>query len=120
MAFKYFPLFLSGNSTSSSNDDRVLNTKDFSTRGSLSRTKTLAVEPSAGIAAGGGFGGGGGANKWMRLRTLHLSTADALPPLPVKMAWVRNGLLILGKFCVDVITVILILVRHRRFAPIFN
>ena len=88
-------LLSTGNASPSSTDDRNLNSKDFS-RGSLTRTKTLAVEP-VGISTGsGGFGGGGGAKKWMRLRTLQLSTADALPPLPVKMAWVRNGLLILG------------------------
>jgi len=34
--------------------------------------------------------------RWMCLRTTHLKTADGLPPLPMQMSWVREGILIVG------------------------
>ncbi|XP_015792670.1 dmX-like protein 2 isoform X2 [Tetranychus urticae] len=34
--------------------------------------------------------------RWMKLRTTHLKTADGLPPLPMQMSWVRDGILVVG------------------------
>ena len=34
--------------------------------------------------------------RWMCLRTTHLKTADGLPPLPMQMSWVRDGILVVG------------------------
>ncbi|PAA63619.1 hypothetical protein BOX15_Mlig031963g1, partial [Macrostomum lignano] len=34
--------------------------------------------------------------RWMRLRAIQLSTADDLAPLPMRVAWVREGLLVVG------------------------
>ena len=34
--------------------------------------------------------------RWMKLRSLELSTADCLPPLPMHLSWVREGLLVVG------------------------
>ena len=34
--------------------------------------------------------------RWMCLRTTHLRTADGLPPLPMQMSWVRDGILVVG------------------------
>ena len=33
---------------------------------------------------------------WMKMRTTKLQTADDLPPLPVQMSWVRDGILVVG------------------------
>ncbi|XP_069136751.1 dmX-like protein 2 [Argopecten irradians] len=34
--------------------------------------------------------------KWMKLRSIDLSTADGLPPLPMHLSWVRGGILVVG------------------------
>ncbi|XP_022257757.1 dmX-like protein 2 isoform X5 [Limulus polyphemus] len=34
--------------------------------------------------------------RWMRLRTTHLTTVDGLPPLPMQLSWVRDGILVVG------------------------
>lgn len=34
--------------------------------------------------------------RWMSLRTIELQTADGLPPLPMQMSWVRDGILVVG------------------------
>ena len=34
--------------------------------------------------------------RWMAIRSNNLSTADSLPPLPMMMSWVRNGILVVG------------------------
>ncbi|RWS14486.1 dmX-like protein 2, partial [Dinothrombium tinctorium] len=34
--------------------------------------------------------------RWMTLRTTQLETADGLPPLPMQMSWVRDGILVVG------------------------
>ncbi|KAL1453926.1 hypothetical protein WDU94_010228 [Cyamophila willieti] len=34
--------------------------------------------------------------RWMKLRKINLSTADGLPPLPMQMSWVRDGILVVG------------------------
>ncbi|XP_041373660.1 dmX-like protein 2 isoform X2 [Gigantopelta aegis] len=34
--------------------------------------------------------------RWMRLRSIDLSTADGLPPLPMHLSWVRAGILVVG------------------------
>ena len=34
--------------------------------------------------------------RWMCLRTTHLRTVDGLPPLPMQMSWVRDGILVVG------------------------
>ncbi|XP_076371203.1 dmX-like protein 2 isoform X5 [Tachypleus tridentatus] len=34
--------------------------------------------------------------RWMRLRTTQLTTTDGLPPLPMQLSWVRNGILVVG------------------------
>lgn len=34
--------------------------------------------------------------RWMKIRTVELSTADGLPPLPMHISWVRDGLLVVG------------------------
>ena len=34
--------------------------------------------------------------KWLRLRSLELSTADGLPPLPMHVSWAKDGVLIVG------------------------
>lgn len=32
----------------------------------------------------------------MKLRRIDLTTADGLPPLPMQMSWVRDGILVVG------------------------
>lgn len=32
----------------------------------------------------------------MKLRKIDLTTADGLPPLPMQMSWVRDGILVVG------------------------
>jgi len=34
--------------------------------------------------------------QWMKLRTIELTTADGLPPLPMHISWVRGGILVVG------------------------
>ena len=34
--------------------------------------------------------------RWMKIRSVELSTADGLPPLPMHISWVRDGLLVVG------------------------
>ncbi|XP_022913173.2 dmX-like protein 2 isoform X2 [Onthophagus taurus] len=34
--------------------------------------------------------------KWMTLRKIELQTADGLPPLPMQISWVRDGILVVG------------------------
>lgn len=34
--------------------------------------------------------------RWMNLRTTDLITADGLPPLPMQLSWVRDGILVVG------------------------
>ncbi|UYV72066.1 DMXL1 [Cordylochernes scorpioides] len=34
--------------------------------------------------------------RWMKIRTTHLSTADGLPPLPMQISWVRDGIFVVG------------------------
>ena len=34
--------------------------------------------------------------RWMAIRTTNLRTADSLPPLPMQMSWVRDGILVVG------------------------
>lgn len=34
--------------------------------------------------------------RWMKLRHIELETADGLPPLPMQMSWVRDGILVVG------------------------
>lgn len=34
--------------------------------------------------------------RWMKLRQIDLHTADGLPPLPMQMSWVRDGILVVG------------------------
>lgn len=34
--------------------------------------------------------------RWMKLRQIELSSADGLPPLPMQMSWVRDGILVVG------------------------
>ncbi|KAK6643958.1 hypothetical protein RUM43_000223 [Polyplax serrata] len=34
--------------------------------------------------------------RWMKLRRIDLSTADGLPPLPMQISWVRDGILVVG------------------------
>lgn len=34
--------------------------------------------------------------RWMKLRQIDLCTADGLPPLPMQMSWVRDGILMVG------------------------
>ncbi|CAG2169135.1 unnamed protein product [Oppiella nova] len=34
--------------------------------------------------------------RWMTLRSTDLATADGLPPLPMQLAWVRDGILVVG------------------------
>lgn len=34
--------------------------------------------------------------RWMKLRQIELHTADGLPPLPMQMSWVRDGILVVG------------------------
>jgi hypothetical protein len=32
----------------------------------------------------------------MKLRKIDLTTADGLPPLPMQISWVRDGILVVG------------------------
>lgn len=34
--------------------------------------------------------------RWMKLRSIELTTADGLPPLPMHMSWVRSGILVVA------------------------
>lgn len=34
--------------------------------------------------------------RWMKLRVIDLKTADGLPPLPMQISWVRDGILVVG------------------------
>ncbi|KAF6020291.1 Rbcn-3A [Bugula neritina] len=34
--------------------------------------------------------------RWMRLRSVELSTADGLPPLPMHVSWAKDGVLVVG------------------------
>ncbi|KAG8230549.1 hypothetical protein J437_LFUL008372 [Ladona fulva] len=34
--------------------------------------------------------------RWMKLRKIELRTADGLPPLPMQISWVRDGILVIG------------------------
>ncbi|XP_055296544.1 dmX-like protein 2 isoform X5 [Sitodiplosis mosellana] len=34
--------------------------------------------------------------RWMKLRQIELHTADGLPPLPMQLSWVRDGILVVG------------------------
>ncbi|GLH09346.1 DmX-like protein 2, partial [Gryllus bimaculatus] len=34
--------------------------------------------------------------RWMKLRKIDLMTADGLPPLPMQLSWVRDGILVVG------------------------
>nr|XP_034195930.1 dmX-like protein 2 isoform X6 [Osmia lignaria] len=34
--------------------------------------------------------------RWMKLRKIELTTADGLPPLPMQISWVRDGILVVG------------------------
>ncbi|XP_039758479.1 dmX-like protein 2 isoform X1 [Pararge aegeria] len=34
--------------------------------------------------------------RWMQLRRIQLKTADGLPPLPMQISWVRDGILVVG------------------------
>ncbi|XP_055376112.1 dmX-like protein 2 [Condylostylus longicornis] len=34
--------------------------------------------------------------RWMKLRQIDLETADGLPPLPMHISWVRDGILVVG------------------------
>ncbi len=34
--------------------------------------------------------------RWMKIRSIDLSTADGLPPLPMHLSWVRDGILVVG------------------------
>ncbi|CAH1797131.1 unnamed protein product [Owenia fusiformis] len=34
--------------------------------------------------------------RWMKLRSIEFATADALPPLPMHISWVRDGILVVG------------------------
>ena len=34
--------------------------------------------------------------RWLRLRSLELKTADGLPPLPMHLSWVRDGIFVVG------------------------
>lgn len=34
--------------------------------------------------------------RWLRLRSLELRTADGLPPLPMHLSWVRDGIFVVG------------------------
>ncbi|XP_068622766.1 dmX-like protein 2 [Battus philenor] len=34
--------------------------------------------------------------RWMQLRRIDLKTADGLPPLPMQISWVRDGILVVG------------------------
>lgn len=34
--------------------------------------------------------------RWMKLRQIELHTSDGLPPLPMQMSWVRDGILVVG------------------------
>ncbi|XP_047120921.1 dmX-like protein 2 [Schistocerca piceifrons] len=34
--------------------------------------------------------------RWMKLRKVDLVTADSLPPLPMQISWVRDGILVVG------------------------
>ena len=34
--------------------------------------------------------------KWMKLRSIELTTADGLPPLPMHLSWVRGGIMVVG------------------------
>lgn len=34
--------------------------------------------------------------RWMKLRKIDLNTADGLPPLPMQISWVRDGILVVG------------------------
>ena len=36
------------------------------------------------------------ASRWLRLRSLELRTADGLPPLPMHLSWVRDGIFVVG------------------------
>ena len=54
-------------------------------RGILERTKSLTVQ-SAFVED----------ITWMRIRTIDLSTADGLSPLPMHVSWVRHGILVVG------------------------
>lgn len=35
-------------------------------------------------------------SRWLRLRSLELKTADGLPPLPMHLSWVRDGIFVIG------------------------
>lgn len=34
--------------------------------------------------------------RWMKVRSIALKTADGLPPLPMQISWVRDGILVVG------------------------
>ncbi|CAM1299293.1 DMXL1 (predicted), partial [Pycnogonum litorale] len=34
--------------------------------------------------------------RWMKLRSIDLTSADGLPPLPMQLSWVRDGILVVG------------------------
>uniref|UniRef100_T1IMB2 RAVE complex protein Rav1 C-terminal domain-containing protein n=1 Tax=Strigamia maritima TaxID=126957 RepID=T1IMB2_STRMM len=34
--------------------------------------------------------------RWMKLRSVELNSADGLPPLPMQISWVRDGILVVG------------------------
>ena len=34
--------------------------------------------------------------RWMKIRSIDLSTSDGLPPLPMHISWVRDGILVVG------------------------
>lgn len=34
--------------------------------------------------------------RWLQIRCTRLETADGLPPLPMQLSWVRDGILVVG------------------------
>ena len=59
--------------------------KPMTSRGMLERTKSMTVQTFAVEEL-----------RWMRIRSIELSTADGLAPLPMHVSWVRDGILVVG------------------------
>ncbi|XP_060557818.1 dmX-like protein 2 isoform X5 [Ruditapes philippinarum] len=76
-----------GTETTSMNEPGVkksLGDRSSSRRALLQKSKSMVVDDYQEVL------------QWMKLRSIDLTTADGLPPLPMHISWVRGGILVVG------------------------
>jgi hypothetical protein len=76
-----------GTETTSMNEPGVkksLGDRSSSRRALLQKSKSMVVDEYQEVL------------QWMKLRSIDLTTADGLPPLPMHISWVRGGILVVG------------------------